>query len=123
MENNMNLKPIKYKERFEAMKNSPRGVVEYAQSLRHRIPELEHVVLRDELAIYWYARYVIGNRWPEGEKVLLRGLHAWGPNTYLLNKYAQAVIKDRWIEAEPALSLDKPEWDDYEKHFNLYLEL
>ena len=63
----MNLKPIKYKERFEAMKNNPRGVVEYAQSLKHPIPELEHVVLRDELAIYWYAYYVLRKRWPEAE--------------------------------------------------------
>ena len=119
----MNLKPINTKERFANLIKTPRGVVRYAEYKGHRMFDLEHIVLRDELAIYWYARYVIGNRWPEGEKVLLRGLHAWGPNTYLLNRYAQTVIKDRWPEAEPALSLDKPEWDEYVKHFNLYLEL
>lgn len=115
----MPLKPINFKDRFEAMKNNPRGVVEYAQSLKHPIPELEHVILRDELAIYWYARYVVGNRWPEGEKVLLKGTKPWGPNTFVLNQYAQSVIKDRWPEAEPVISKDVPEWDDYVKHFKI----
>ena len=119
----MKLKPINAKQRFANLLKLPRGIVKYAEHIQKRVPELEHIVLQEELAIYWYARYVLKQRWPEGEKVLLKGLNPWGPNTYLVREYAQNVVRDRWPEAEPVLSKDKPEWDEYVKHFNLYLEL
>lgn len=115
----MPLKPVKFKERFDAIKNNPRGIVKYAETLRHRVPELEHVVLRDELATYWYAYYVIKDRWPQGEQQLLKGTNPWGPMAYVLNRYAQNVIKDRWPEAEPFILKDEIEKADYIKHFKI----
>lgn len=115
----MNLKPINTKERFENLIKTPRGVVHYAHHKGHRMFFLEHIVLTDELSIYWYARYVMKERWPEGEKVLLRGVNPWGPNTYLLREYAQNVVKERWPEAEPILQKDKVEWNQYKRHFDI----
>lgn len=115
----MNLKPINTKERLANLIKTPRGVVRYAEYKGHRMFDLEHIVLRDELSIYWYARYVMKERWPAGEKVLLRGVNPWGPNTYLLKEYAQNVIKERWPEAEPIIKKDAEEWRRYKEVFDI----
>lgn len=115
----MPLKPINTKQRFANLLKLPRGVVKYAEHIKKRVPELEHIVLQDELAIYWYARFVMKQRWPAGENVLLKGVHKWGPNTYLLREYAQNVVRDRWPEAESILKKDIAEWNQYKHYFNI----
>jgi hypothetical protein len=113
----MPLKPINTKERFENLIKTPRGVVTYAQHKKEPVPELEHIILQDDLAIYWYAYYVLHQRWPKGEQKLLKGTNIWGPSAYILNRYAQSVMKERWPEAEPVILNDEIERPDYTKHF------
>ena len=115
----MPLKPINTKERFENLIKNPRGVVTYAQHKKEPVPELEHIILQDDLAIYWYAYYVLQKRWPKGEQKLLKGSIPWGPMAYILNRYAQNVMKERWPEAEPDILDDDLERPDYIKHFNI----
>lgn len=115
----MKLKPINAKQRFANLLKLPRGVVKYAEHKQSRVPDLEHIVLQEELAIYWYARYVLKQRWPEGEKVLLKGVYKWGPNTYIVREYAQNVVRERWPEAEPILKKDLAEWNQYKEFFNI----
>jgi hypothetical protein len=116
----MPLKPIKTKERFENLIKTPRGVVTYAEHKKTPVPELEHVILLDDLAIYWYAYYVLHSRWPKGEQILLRGAFPkWGPNAYVLSRYAETIIKDRWPEAEPFIKKDSSEWKNYSNNFNI----
>jgi len=115
----MPLKPINTKERFENLIKNPRGVVTYAEHKKEPVPELEHIILQEDLAIYWYAYYVLHRRWPQGEQKLLKGAKPWGPMAYILNKYAQNVVKDRWPEAEPFILNDEIEKADYIKHFNI----
>lgn len=115
----MSLKPINTKERFENLIKNPRDVVTYAEHKKEPVPELEHIILQEDLAIYWYAYYVLHRRRPQGEQKLLKGTQSWGPSAYVLNKYTQGVVKDRWPEAEPIISKDKIEWADYKKFFNI----
>jgi len=116
----MPLKPINTKERFENLIKTPRGVVKYAhEHKKEPVPKLEHIILQDDLAIYWYAYYVLHQRWPRGEQQLLKGSKPRGPSAYILNKYAQNVMKERWPEAEPDILDDEKEKADYSKHFNI----
>ena len=119
----MPLKPIYTKERFDNLIKDPRGIVTYAQHKKEPVPELEHIILQEDLAIYWYAYYVLHHRWPKGEQKLLKGTESWSPNSFVLNQYAKNVIKERWPAAEPIISEDKSEWADYVKHFNILAEL
>jgi hypothetical protein len=43
----------------------------------------------------------------------------WGPNTYVLNRYAENIIKNRWPEAEPFIKKDSSEWENYSNNFNI----
>ena len=54
-------------------------------------------IRNDPKFAYWYARDVIGGRWPEGEPAI-----AQNPNVAYL--YALDVIKGRWPEAETVIA-------------------
>ena len=54
---------------------------------------------------YWYALYVIRDRWPEAEPVIMA-------DPYWTYCYALDVVKGRWPEAEPVIMMD-PKWAYY----------
>ena len=63
------------------------------------------IAMKDPESAYRYAMYVIGGRWPEGEKVI-----ASDPKS--ANRYAMHVIGGRWPEGEKAIA-SNPEYAYY----------
>jgi hypothetical protein len=43
---------------------------EYAYYLKKRFPKGEAAIAKDEMYAYWYAKYIIRERFPEGELVI-----------------------------------------------------
>lgn len=64
-----------------------------AKTQEKRIPELEHIIMKDFEIMHWYAREVIKDRWPEAEPMIMKD-PCWA------HHYAQEIIKGRWPEAE-----------------------
>jgi hypothetical protein len=104
---------------------SAKDAFEYARKQKHRVPELEGIVVKNAIyaakyavlflngqrwpedvekriarnseAAYTYAKDVLKRRWPEAEKSILK-VGGW-----VLSKYAEALVPGRWLEAEPSL--------------------
>lgn len=81
-------------------KNSPYAVSKYARLAGHRLPAIEPIILKSDVAIVAYARRSVKGRWPEGEAELLSGAN----EELQLVDYAIYVIKGRWKEAEGYIS-------------------
>lgn len=85
---------------------------------KKRHPELEHIILKDPVAVYRYANNILkgttpDNRWPEGEHILLKDPY----HAYL---YARNVLNHPWKEAEPIIKKDSHYlWDQYLHDFDL----
>jgi hypothetical protein len=95
---------------------TPKVVYYYARRQKRRIPELEHIILKDTHFAVKYAAHVInrdvppgqGVRWPEAEK---RILHTG--NTRAALDYAHHIFRGRWKEAEPLIWKKKMNVEDY----------
>ena len=53
--------------------------------------------LTDPYRAYEYAKYVIGGRWPEGEKTIAK-------DPFWAYEYAKEIIGGRWLEAEETIA-------------------
>jgi hypothetical protein len=73
---------------------------------------LREFIMHDAQLAYLFARNVVGDRWPEGEPVVMR--HAWAACLY-----ARDVIKSRWLEVEPVIAQDDWAAHQYARAFNL----
>jgi len=95
----------------EIMKNA-RMAYWYARDIiGRRWPEAEPYIMQKGVYAYYYARYIIKGRWPEAEPYLMqKGVYAY--------YYAKYVIKGRWPEAEPYLMHSKV-WPIYATLINL----
>ena len=62
--------------------------------------------MRDADSAYWYAEFIIGDRWSEAEPYIMKspGNAVW---------YARDIIRGRWEEAEPYIMTDPEWWDTY----------
>lgn len=79
-------------------------------------PEAEPTILTDDTWTRHYAQYVLGKRWPEGEKAILK---AMDPDNVIL--YAKNVIGGRWREAEPLILQHKQCAEIYMEIFGLMI--
>ena len=71
MENNMDLKPLKLKERLDSLKNNPRALFLFCRDvLKAPWPEAEPYILKDPKIAMHYAYYVKKKLWPELENIL-----------------------------------------------------
>jgi hypothetical protein len=82
----------------------------YRTGQSERWKEMEHIIVRDPQAVYWYSRWVIEGPWPEGEKTLLYG-DGDGEFYHAMN-YAED-IKGYWPELEAVL-----DDDDYNRYLD-----
>ncbi len=71
----------KYTERFKYL---PWEVFELATQQNKRIPELEHVIVKDPHCAFLYAERIIKGKWPEAEPYIKTDNVAW-------NNYRQFV--------------------------------
>ena len=69
---------------------------EKAISSGKRTPGLEEIIKKDPEYAYYYANYIIKDRWKEAEDVIKK-------DSYHAYLYSRDVIKDRWKEAEDAI--------------------
>jgi len=76
--------------------------------IKDRWPEAEEYIKKDSVWAYCYAREIIKDRWLEAEKYIMKDpKHAYW--------YAENVIKDRWPETEEYIKKD-PEWAYWYAH-------
>ena len=90
-----------------------------AVALEDRLdPKFEKFILVSTKFIKLYAEDVIGDRWPEGEKAILKILESNNYNQDAIRYaiyYAIDILKDRWPEIEPYIVKDS-------EHLKSYLE-
>jgi len=84
-------------------------IFQYARYvIKDRWPEAEPIMMKDAYDAYLYAEMVIKRRWPEAEPIIMQELeHAY--------QYARDVIKGRWLEAEPYI-MKNPKWAFWYAH-------
>lgn len=74
--------------------------------IQHKIdPQLIQTILQDPQYTYFYTKYIIQEKWPQGEQVILQSPEF--TYYYILN-----FLKERWPEGEPTL-LQSPELTFY----------
>lgn len=78
--------------------------------LNDRWPDAEPVILKSERATIHYCNLIIKGRWYEAEHYIMK-------NPYFAFLYAEKVIKDRWPEAEEFIKKDKLWWRLYKEKF------
>jgi len=110
----------KFGGRFKELENRilkekmKRLVVPYAKYvLKDRWPEGESLIVKDPHNAYRYANEIIKGRWLEAEPYIMK-------NQFSANIYAKVIMKKRWPEAEPYIKAGGPEgswWPDYSSHF------
>lgn len=86
------------------LKDSDRAM-SYAKRVG-RIPEMEPAILKDPENAQSYAEQVMGERWPEAEPIIMT-------EPWTASNYAKNVIKGRWPEAEPIILKDVRAATDY----------
>ena len=64
--------------------------------LKERWPEGEQVILQSPEYTYYYIRNILKEKWPEGEKTILQDPEM----TYY---YIQNILKERWPEGEKTI--------------------
>jgi hypothetical protein len=72
---------------------------------------IEHIIKKDPVYAYNYARDVIKGRWLEAEPYIIT-------DTYSAYWYACYVMKERWLEAEPLIKKSEVTWQRYGKVFS-----
>ena len=83
-----------------------------------RFPEGEKVIATSAEHAYDYARDVIKGRWPEGEAAITGHTHKNDDTSGWAYYYARDVIKGRWPEGEKAIAKDA----EYAKKYQEFLE-
>lgn len=82
-------------------------IANYAKNiLKERWPEGEKEVVKNPIAAYHYARDVIEGEWPEAEPYIMKDAAA-------ASNYASALLKRRWIEAEDIIKQNPRAWNNY----------
>lgn len=71
-----------------------------------------HIIKRVPKYAYYYARFIIEDRWLDAEPFIIKDRGA-------AHDYARYVLKGRWPEAEPYIKCDEYWWDPYCKHFKI----
>jgi hypothetical protein len=67
----MPLKPLKTKERLDALKNNPKALLAFCKDvLKAPWPEAEPYILKDTMVAMHYAYHVKQKLWPELENIL-----------------------------------------------------
>ena len=77
-----------------------------------RTHKLESVIAQDPQWAFWYARFVIKERWPEAEPVIAQ-------DPYSAYDYARWVMQSRWPEAETVIAQDPELWELYKRYFEI----
>jgi hypothetical protein len=88
-------------------KAKAKGACQEALEVIRKAGTVEELLKDKNIAeyLYWYAHYVIKDRWPEAEPYIVKdAMHAC--------LYAENVLGHRWREAEPHIMKD-PYWSDY----------
>jgi hypothetical protein len=74
--------------------------------IKERWPQAEPYIMGDTFFAYCYANDVLDARWAEAEPYIMK-------NPWHANYYAKDVIGDRWIEAEPVIMKNGFAWNEY----------
>lgn len=75
------------------------------------VEPLKSLILKSPRLCYYYAAYILKNKWPEGEPVILED-----PKWAFM--YARNILKRRWEEAEPIIEYSEW-WVNYTKEFGI----
>ena len=82
----------------------------YARDVvKGRVPELEPLILTDNMSMWGYIYHIINGRWPEAEEIIATG----DPDEAA--EYAENILKGRWPEGEASI-LSEP--DSKERYIN-----
>lgn len=109
----MPLKPLKTKDRLNAVKMNAVAAYSYCRDvLERRWPEAEPYILKDAWHSVFYARDIMKAPWPAAEPEIMK----WGVTAYV---YATEVLNRRWKAAEPVIKQDEGNWYSYKQYFNI----
>lgn len=79
------------------------------EHFNYNFDPIKHILKKEPITSYYYAKYVIKDRFIEAESTILK-------DSFFTRLYSTDIIKDRWLEAEPIIMTD-PVDSHYYAHY------